>query len=97
MMSILYFEQIPRGDTHLSWGTAGTRRWVVCLSARRVRDSTWESRMASRGLALASAEVARRARAAAKEMRARMTGGMFVVVVVEVELQVCPFARKTRR
>jgi hypothetical protein len=41
----------------------GTRRWVVCLPDRRVRDWTSERRMAFLGLAAADEEaVERRAR-----------------------------------
>src|SRR5437868_13986107 len=40
-------------ETHLSCGMADTRRWLVCLLARSVRDCTSESRIASFGLAFA--------------------------------------------
>ena len=33
------------GDTHLSWGMAGTRRCEVMRSARRVREATSERRI----------------------------------------------------
>lgn len=57
---------------------AETRRWAVGLSPRRVSDSTWERRIASRGFA-AEDTAARRARARRREVG---RGGRVRIVTV---------------
>lgn len=42
------------GGRTLSWGMEGTRRWVVWRWEEKVRDLTWERRMASLGFGLAA-------------------------------------------
>lgn len=42
------------GGRTLSCGMEGTRRWVVCRWEEKVRDLTWERRMASLGFGLAA-------------------------------------------
>ena len=63
------------GETHFSCGRAGTRRWVVCLPDRRVRDWTSESRIAFLGLAAWTAGERRRRMAPWKREGSCMLGG----------------------
>jgi len=71
------------GDMHFSCGRAGTRRWVVCLPCRRVRDWTSERRMAFLGLAewTAGGRAERRRRDAWKS-----EGSCMLDVLCKVEL-----------
>lgn len=78
MRSTVCLEQRAREEMHLSCGMASTRRWEVCLSPRRVRDSTCERRMASRGLAAEAAD-RRTVTAVAVERRLRCMVGWWAM------------------
>jgi len=64
--------QMDGWEMHLSCGMEATRRWVVWALERRVRDETWERRIAFLGLA-ADAGTARRRGTSPRR------GGSFIV------------------
>lgn len=65
------------GGRTLSCGMEGTRRWVVCRWEEKVRDLTWERRMASLGFGLAA--VVRGARRRRRGRRRVCVGGCILV------------------